>query len=193
MATNCIETKEEFAENIKYVQKYLELSHQKVADQLGIDRSTYTYYEIAKTEMSVFHLIKLENIFNVYIEDLITNEINIKFILIEENGKKPRFVKQGRIINREYIKNNEELAENLRFFRTNNYLKQCVIADQLFIDRSTYTYYEIGKTKPKLLMLIKIASIFNIEFSELIARNEAVLSGIAIKKYLHREIYSLKR
>lgn len=127
---NYIETKEEFAENIKYVRESLELSHQKVADQLGIERSTYTYYEIGKTEMSIFQLIKLENIFDVYIEDLLAKEINIKFRLIEKNGKKPRLVAQGRNIKREYIKNNEELAENLRFFRTSNYLKQCAIADQ---------------------------------------------------------------
>ena len=87
ISTSYIQTKEEFAENIKYVRESLELSHQKVADQLGIDRSTYTYYEIGKTEMSIFHLIKLENIFDVYIEDLLAKEINIKFRLIEGNEK----------------------------------------------------------------------------------------------------------
>ncbi len=102
--------------------------------------------------------------------------------MIEENGKKPWFVAQDRSIKREYVRNNEELAENLRFFRTSNYLKQDGIAKQLFIDRSTYAYYEIGETKPKLLMLIKIASIFDIEFSELITRNEAVLSEVLNKK-----------
>lgn len=132
--------------------------------------------------MSVFQLIELENIFDVYIEDLLAKEINIKFRLIEGNGEKPRFVAQGRSIKREYVKNNEELAENLRFFRAINYLKQDGIAKQLCIDRSTYAYYEIGKTKPKVLMLIKIASIFDIEFSELITRKEVVLSGVLNKK-----------
>lgn len=182
ISTSYIETKKEFAENIKYVRESLDLPQQKVADRLGIERSTYAYYETAKTEISVFHLIKLENIFDVYIENLIAKEININFRLIEKNGGKPRFVAQGRSIKREYVKNNEELAENLRFFRTNNYLKQCAIADQLFIDRSTYAYYEIGKTKPKLLMLIKIANIFDMKFSELITRDEAILSGIASKE-----------
>ncbi len=69
---NYIKTKEEFAENLKYARQYLELSQQKIADRLKIERSTYAYYETGKTEMSVFHLLELENLFNVYINEIMT-------------------------------------------------------------------------------------------------------------------------
>lgn len=73
MTTNYIETEEEFAENIKYVRKCLELSQQDAAGQLNIERSTYEYYETCKTERDLFHLIKLEDIFYVCLENLIAN------------------------------------------------------------------------------------------------------------------------
>ncbi len=109
-----IETKEEFAENPKYARQYLELSQQKIADRLKIERSTYAYYETGKTEMSVFHLIELENIFDVYIEDLIAKEINIKLRLLKKDGEKTKFVAQGRGIKRTYVKSKKELAESIK-------------------------------------------------------------------------------
>ena len=177
-----IETKEEFAENLKYARQYLELSQQKIADRLKIERSTYAYYETGKTEMSVFHLIELENIFDVYIEDLIAKEINIKLRLLKKDGEKTKFVAQGRGIKRTYVKNKKELAENLKFFRTNAGLTQGKIAKELFIDRTTYAYYETEKTTPKPLMLIKIANLLDVKFYELISRKELVLSDMCSKK-----------
>ncbi len=178
---NYVETKEEFAANIRYVRESLDLPQWKVANKLKIERSTYAYYEIGKTEMSVFHLIELENIFDVYIEDLIAKVISIKFRLLKKDVGKTKFVVQGRGIKRTYIKNKKELAENLKFFRTNAGLTQEKIAKELFIDRTTYAYYETEKTTPKPLMLIKIANIFNIEFSELVLRRGTGLSGVVSK------------
>lgn len=38
------------------------------------------------------------------------------------------------------------------------------IADVLGVDRSTYTYYEIGKTSPDIKTLIKMARMFNVDY-----------------------------
>ena len=41
-------------------------------------------------------------------------------------------------------------------------MKQQEIADALCINRSTYAYYELGRTEPSLLMLIKLAMPYDV-------------------------------
>ena len=45
----------------------------------------------------------------------------------------------------------------LKFYRHECGLTQQQVADRLKIERSTYTYYETGKTKPDIGTLIKIS------------------------------------
>ena len=37
-----------------------------------------------------------------------------------------------------------------------------LIADALCIDRSTYAYYELGETQPSLLMLVRLAKLYDV-------------------------------
>lgn len=67
---NYVKSKEELAENMKFIRKCRELSQQKVANKLGVDRSTYAYYETAMTEPSFLTAIKLVEIFDVEPIDL---------------------------------------------------------------------------------------------------------------------------
>jgi transcriptional regulator with XRE-family HTH domain len=53
------------------------------------------------------------------------------------------------------------LADNLRALREKYNITQKQVADQLNIDRSTYSYYETGKSCPTLDTLIRLARIFN--------------------------------
>lgn len=54
------------------------------------------------------------------------------------------------------------LSERLKKIRTEHKLTQQNIADVLGIDRTTYTFYERGTTKPSAETLTKIASIYNV-------------------------------
>lgn len=56
----------------------------------------------------------------------------------------------------------------LKFYRHECGLTQQQVADRLKIERSTYTYYETGKTKPDIGTLIKIAKVFNISYTKLL-------------------------
>ena len=49
-------------------------TQQQVADALNIDRSTYTYYETAKTTPDINTIIKLCKIFNVSYSDILEDE-----------------------------------------------------------------------------------------------------------------------
>jgi transcriptional regulator with XRE-family HTH domain len=49
---------------------------------------------------------------------------------------------------------------------------QSQIAKILNIDRSTYSYYEIGKTMPDITVLLTLSRIFNIPINEMLANED---------------------
>lgn len=53
----------------------------------------------------------------------------------------------------------------LKYYRENCDLSQQQVAQALNIDRSTYTYYETGKTIPSINTLIRISRIFNVPYN----------------------------
>ncbi len=56
----------------------------------------------------------------------------------------------------------QDLAKMLRTIRLNCGYTQQAVAKNLGMDRSTYSYYEIGKTLPDIIVLKKLAVIFDI-------------------------------
>ena len=56
----------------------------------------------------------------------------------------------------------------LKYYRHETGLTQQQVADRLKIERSTYTYYHTGKTKPDINTLLKIAKVFNINSTHLL-------------------------
>ncbi len=61
------------------------------------------------------------------------------------------------------------INERLRELRVKSGYTQGQIAKILNIDRSTYSYYEIGKTTPDVSTLMTLAKVFNISIDELLA------------------------
>lgn len=76
---------------LKMYRKNCLLTQQQVADALNINRTTYTYYEIGKTEPSIDTLHKLVKIFNITYEDLLPSESNPETVkdafLVSKNGE----------------------------------------------------------------------------------------------------------
>lgn len=54
-----------------------------------------------------------------------------------------------------------ELSERLKYFRKKSHLTQKQVASALGMDRSTYSYYETGATRPKLHTLQSLARLYN--------------------------------
>jgi len=71
---------------------------------------------------------------------------------------------------RRYIHTQKELGENLRFIRERLDLTQEDLARILCIDRSTYAYYETGKTLPSIFYLIKLSETLEIDFLDFICK-----------------------
>lgn len=59
------------------------------------------------------------------------------------------------------------LSKILKKLRENCGFTQQQVADTLNIDRSTYAYYETGKTTPDINTIIKLAKIFNVSYTEI--------------------------
>ena len=72
---------------------------------------------------------------------------------------------------KKYIKNKKELAENLKLIRYWKGLSQAQIAKVLNLDRSTYSYYELGKTEPDIQAIIQLCELYEIEITDLITRD----------------------
>ncbi len=62
---------------------------------------------------------------------------------------------------------NSTFAKNLVKLRESNSLTQQQVADAIDLKRSTYAYYENGKTEPKRRTLEKLAKIFNVSVDDL--------------------------
>ncbi|MFI3325162.1 MAG: helix-turn-helix transcriptional regulator [Clostridia bacterium] len=60
------------------------------------------------------------------------------------------------------IKKSVKLPEVLITYRKLNGLTQAFVAEKLNISRSTYTYYETGKTEPSFNSLAILAKMYNI-------------------------------
>ena len=71
-----------------------------------------------------------------------------------------------------YIKNNEELSFNLKRARQQRDLTQKQVAEKLNVDRSTYTYYESGRTTPTIYQIINISKILDVNLSYFLLENK---------------------
>ena len=67
-----------------------------------------------------------------------------------------------------------ELGKNLRALREKCGFTQQQLANALNIDRSTYSYYEAGKTSPDIPALIALANIFSVSTDELLGQEASV-------------------
>ena len=60
------------------------------------------------------------------------------------------------------------LKDKLKEYRTQCGLSQQTIAKLLMIHRSTYSYYELGKTEPSIENLCQLAKIFAVSLDDLL-------------------------
>lgn len=65
------------------------------------------------------------------------------------------------------------IAEHLRKIRLEHNLKQKEIAQAVGIDRSAYSFYETGKTRPSVETLYAISKIYNVSVGYLIGKDKS--------------------
>jgi len=73
----------------------------------------------------------------------------------------------------------------IRKLRKERGLTQQQIANYLQIDRSTYAYYESGRTRISIDVIIKLAHFYKVSYATLIGQPEPVLADSATEKALN--------
>lgn len=62
-------------DTLRAIRNMRGMTQQQVAEKLGIDRSTYTYYETGKTNVDVNTLLKIADILRASHEDLLGKNV----------------------------------------------------------------------------------------------------------------------
>lgn len=63
------------------------------------------------------------------------------------------------------------LAKNLKFLRKRHGYTQSQVALLLEINRSTYAYYELGRTRPKIATLQALSSLYGVKIDNLLNKD----------------------
>ncbi len=70
------------------------------------------------------------------------------------------------------------VSATLKVLRKANGFTQKQIADKLNIDRSTYSYYELGKINPSISSMVILADLYGISLDEIVHYDDAVSSSL---------------
>lgn len=69
------------------------------------------------------------------------------------------------------------ISQTLRKLRENSGLTQQQVADAINVERSTYAYYETGKTTPDIDTIITLSKIFNVSYIDIFESEERAKVG----------------
>lgn len=87
---------------VKSARTHAKLTQQELADALGIDRSTYSYCETGRTKLDIIFLLKVCNICNISLEDVLKANPSIaKANMVSSNVPPYLFNKESSLSERE--------------------------------------------------------------------------------------------
>lgn len=139
-------------EQLKNIREDHNLKQKDIANILGIQRSTYTSYEIERDPIPIKHLNKLCNYF----------DISIDYALGLTNTKSYKNSSKNIDVEKEKYR--------LKLLRKENNLTQTEISKILNTSRSTWTGYEYGKYQISTLLLYELAKRYNYSMDYLLGK-----------------------
>lgn len=141
-------------ERIRNIREESNLKQKNVADILGIDRTTYTSYEIERDTIPINHLNTICNYFNISID----YALGITEIKQYENSRLEI--------------NQKVMSIRLKELRQNNKLTQKQMAEFLNTSRSTWTGYEYGNYRIPTLLLFELSKKYNYSMDYLLGKTD---------------------
>ncbi|MGN0456473.1 MAG: helix-turn-helix transcriptional regulator [Acutalibacteraceae bacterium] len=72
------------ANNLKVIRWIVDLSQQYMADNLGVNRVAYSYYELGRSEPPLHQLKRIIEIFNSHLDDKSGKKIDYNTLLSEK-------------------------------------------------------------------------------------------------------------
>ena len=76
------------------------------------------------------------------------------------------------------------LRQNLRLLRKINDMTQREVAERIYIDRSSYSYYESGRIEPSYHTLVRISNVFHVSVDVLLLKD--------LKSHFQQELLSMQ-
>ncbi|MCI8553661.1 MAG: helix-turn-helix transcriptional regulator [Clostridiales bacterium] len=127
-----------------------------ISQALGIDRSAYSYYEVGRSHPRISLIVQIAWLYQVRVHDLFGVRHPLPHdpygaFSLENLQKAPEL----------------NLPVHLRGWRLYHNQRQRQIAEQLSLDRSTYAYYELGKSEPALTTIVRLAQFYDITIDQL--------------------------
>ena len=145
---------EKFHEKLKVLRKKKGLTQQQIADEIGVNRGSYSNWEKGKREPSFENLSMLACIFDVSIDFLLSENLEIS--------------------KETYLKLKEEkknlFSVRLKELRLQHGFSQEELAEQIGIKQNSYSDWENGKCKPNYEKLEKLADFFGVSLDWLFGR-----------------------
>ena len=149
---------EKFHEKLKMLRKKQGLTQKEVADLVHVNRVQYTNWESGKRQPSYERLSMLACIFDVSIDYLLSEYLEI----LKESYLKLKKQKE------EERKN--LFSVRLKELRLQHGFSQLELSEQIGIKQSSYSDWETGKCKPNYEGLEKIADFFEVSLDWLVGR-----------------------
>lgn len=147
-----------FYEKIKILRKNRELTQQEVAWFVGTTQAVYSKWENGKREPNLEKLTMLACIFNVSIDFLLSEYLEIS----KENYSK---LKKQKVEEKKNL-----FSVRLKELRLQYGFSQEELAKRIGIKQSSYSDWENGKCKPNYVGLEKIADFFGVSLDWLVGR-----------------------
>lgn len=147
---------EKFHEKLKKLRKEKGLTQQEVADFFGINQPVYQKWESGNRKPTYENLSMLACIFDVSIDFLLSEYSEIS---------KERYLKFKR-------ENMSIFPQRLKELRKEKGYTQQQIADEIGVNRGSYSNWEKGKREPNFETLLKLASILNTTTSYLLGESD---------------------
>ena len=150
---------EKFHEKLKVLRKKKGLTQQEVADKIGINRPSYSNWEKGRREPSFENLSMLACIFDVSIDFLLSEYLEIS---------KERYLKFKKEKKEE--EKQQVFSVRLKELRLQHGFSQEELAEKIGIKQNSYSDWENGKCKPNYEKLEKIADFFGVSLDWLFGR-----------------------
>ena len=77
----------QLGEKLRIMREMQELKQKDMAEFLHIDRSTYSYYELDRTEPSLDMVVTLSEFFDISLDDLLKKQIDLETFQIMYHRK----------------------------------------------------------------------------------------------------------
>lgn len=130
----------ELAERLRKHRKRIGLTQEHMANELGVDRSAYAYYEAGRSAPQIDKLVKISNMFGVQVDELLGN--SEKALKLRQDA--PAFKRENGDITSGWLTQEErKLVVAFRKLRLDDQEKVCATIKEL--DKQGRAKYKTSK------------------------------------------------